>query len=97
MKRLGRGALDRPVHPLDLAVGPGMEGVSQAMLDTVPLVERIERIRQVSLGAWLLGALDAAVGQNRVDAIRQGFQGGLQEVGGGLAGACVYSRHGRTC
>jgi len=76
VKRLGRGLLDRPVHPLDLAVGPGLEGFGQAMLDAVPLAERIERMRPVRLGAWLFGELDAVVGQDRVDAIRQGLQGG---------------------
>ena len=27
MKGLGGGLLDRPVHALDLAIGPGMEGL----------------------------------------------------------------------
>ena len=59
VKCLGRGVLDRPVHPLDLSVGPGMEGPGQAMLDAVPLAERTERMRSVR---WLLGELDAVVG-----------------------------------
>ncbi|WP_425278181.1 hypothetical protein [Azotobacter salinestris] len=58
MKRLGRGLLDRPVYPLDLAVGPGLEGFGQAMFDTVPLAERIERMCPVSLGSGLFGELE---------------------------------------
>jgi len=39
---LDGGFLDGPVHSFDLAVGPGMIGLGQAMLDTVTLTGAIE-------------------------------------------------------
>lgn len=91
VKRLGRGLLDRPVHPLDLAVGPRMEGFGQAMFDTVPLAERIERMRPVSLGAWLLGELDAVVGQNLWTRYGKAFRVDCRKSTAVLRVACVHS------
>src|SRR5690606_1864927 len=86
MKRLGCGVLDGPVHALNLAVGPGMEGLGQAMLNAVLVTKHIEGMLPVGLGSGLLGELDTVVGQDRMDVIWQGFQGALQEVDGGLSG-----------
>ena len=36
IEALDGGFLDRPVHPLDLAIGPGMLCLGCAMLDVVP-------------------------------------------------------------
>ncbi len=37
--------LDRPIHPLDLAVGPRMVGFGQPMLDRVGLADHVEAHR----------------------------------------------------
>lgn len=56
------------------------------MLDAVLVTKHIERMLPVSPGSGLLSELDTVVGQDRMNVIRQGFQGALQEVDGGLSG-----------
>lgn len=34
--------LDRPAYPINLAVGPGVEALAQAMLDAVPVAEPVK-------------------------------------------------------
>jgi hypothetical protein len=41
------GLLDRPVHPFDLAVGPGMLDPGQAMLDPIFTAAHVEHVRHV--------------------------------------------------
>ena len=43
--------LDRPVHPLDLPIGPGMIGFCQPMFDPVFPTDAIERM-SAELGGW---------------------------------------------
>ena len=43
--------LDRPVHPLDLPIGPGVVGLGQAMFDPVFPTDAIERM-PTELGGW---------------------------------------------
>ena len=50
MVALDGGFLDRPVHPFDLSVGPGMLDLGQAMLDPIFLASHIEHMRHVSCG-----------------------------------------------
>ncbi|MNG04948.1 hypothetical protein D3C84_881160 [compost metagenome] len=41
---LDRGFFDRPVHALDLAIGPGGVGLSQTMLDAVLVADTIKNV-----------------------------------------------------
>lgn len=66
------GVLDCPVHPLDLAVGPGMVGLGEAVLDPVRLADRVETHLPGIDGVpvpGLLSELDAVIGQDRVDPV----------------------------
>ena len=45
---LDRGVLDRSVHPLDLAVGPGVVLLGQAMLDAIFFADLIEAVNTVA-------------------------------------------------
>lgn len=83
-----RGVLDRAVHPFDLAVGPGVIGLRQPMLDPVYVADHVKthgsRIECVPVSR-LFGELDAIIGQDRVDVIRQGFEQVLKELPRSLA------------
>ncbi len=69
--------LDRPVHPLDLAVSPRMVGLGQAVLDPVGPTDHVKAhwpgIDCVAVPG-LFGELDAIVGENGVDLIGHGFK-----------------------
>ncbi|MDA9535300.1 hypothetical protein ACM41_03085 [Bradyrhizobium sp. CCBAU 21362] len=63
--------LDRAVHALDLAIGPGMLDPGQPMFDPVILASHIEHMRHVSCRravriAGREGELDPIVGEHRV-------------------------------
>ena len=56
--------LDCPVHPLDLAVGPGMPDLGEPVLDAVFAAAHVEHVGDVPGGrpvgvAWREGELDA--------------------------------------
>ena len=75
--------LDGAVHPLDLSVSPGMVGFGKPVLDIVRFADHVEAHMARPSGvavAWLVGELDAIVGQDRVDAVRNGFEQVLQEL-----------------
>ena len=79
--------LDRAVHSLDLAVGPRVVGLCEAMFDPVGLTDHVEthgpRINGVAVPR-LLGELNAVVGENGVDLIGHCFEHVLQELPGRL-------------
>ena len=86
------GFLQRPVHPLDLAVGPRVIGLGEAVLDAVFETDAVELVDPVAgggAGAMLrhVAELHAVVGQNRVDLVGHGLDHGLQEVSGDLDGS----------
>ena len=67
--------LDRPVHALDLTVGPRVLDLGQPMFDPVLPAAHVEYVRHVSRRrairvAWREGELNAIVGENRVDLVR---------------------------
>ena len=76
--------LDRAVHALDLAIGPGMLDLGQPMFDPVFLASHIEHMRHVScrravrIARWE-GELDPIVGKNRVDLIGDSRDQSLEE------------------
>ena len=85
---LDRGVLDRAVHPFDLAVGPGVIGFRQPVLDPVCVADHVKahgsRIDCVPVSR-LLGELYAIIGQDGVDVIGHGFEQVLKELPRGLA------------
>src|SRR6202171_186962 len=71
------GVLDGSVHALGLAVGPGMVGLGQAMLDAVGGAGTVEDMRAevTPAGAlsvfWQVGEGHAVVGQQGVYGVRE--------------------------
>lgn len=89
------GFLDRPVHPFDLAVGPGMPDLGEPVLDAILTTTHIEHVRDVAGGgaigvAWREGKLDAVVGQHGVGLVGYGFDQGDQEGGGGSSAGLLH-------
>lgn len=85
--------LDRAVHPLDLAVGPGMVRLGEAMLDVVGLADHVEAHLPREGGvpvAGLICELDAVVGEDRVDPVGNGFEQMLQELPCRLPVSLIY-------
>lgn len=68
------GFLNGPVHPFDLAVGPGVLHLGEAVLDAVLTAAHVEHVGHVA-GGRAVGVtrrereLDAVVGQDRVDPV----------------------------
>ena len=75
MERPGRCLPDGAVHPFHLSVGPGVEGLCQAMLNAVAVVtDDIEDMRLISFCSGLLRELYPVICQYRMGAVRQGLQ-----------------------
>lgn len=86
--------LDRPVHPLDLAVGPGVLGLSGSVIDVVSGACQFEGMgtEAFAVGDSLLdqrycrsttargGKMDAIVGQYGVDLVGHGLDQAEQKV-----------------
>ena len=66
---LDRRVLDRSVHPLDLAVCPGVIDFGQPVFDFVFIADTLEDVPEGVFLPGLIGELDAVVGQNRVDPV----------------------------
>jgi hypothetical protein len=94
VEALDRRVLDGSVHPLDLAVGPWMIDLGEAVLDAVFLASHGEHVGHVA-GRWAVGVtrreagLDAVVGQDRVDAVGHGGNKGFEEGRGCDAGGAL--------
>ena len=95
---LDGGVLDGAVHSLDLAVGPGMLGLGQPMIDVVwaqayskACAGRARPRRSALMSGGpihvrrRIGEVDAVVGEHGVDLVGHGFDQASQEVGGGRA------------
>lgn len=66
---LDRRVLDRAVHPLDLAIGPGMVHLGQPVLDVVLGTDAAEDVCE-GIGILLaVGELNAVIRQDDVDAV----------------------------
>ena len=74
--------LDRAVHSLDLAIGPRMIWLGQAVLNSICLADHVEphlpRICSVPV-AGLFGELDTIVSEDRMDAIRDSLEQMFEE------------------
>ena len=82
-----RRFLDGTVHSLDLAIGPRVVWLREAVLDTVGLANHVEAHGPGRDGVavpGLLGELNAVVGENGVDLIGHCFKHVLQELPGRL-------------
>ncbi len=78
------GLLDRPVHPFDLAVGPGMSNFSEPVLDIIFRAPQVEHVRHDGCGRAIgvsrrEGELDPIVGQHCVDFVWHRFDQRDQE------------------
>lgn len=89
--------LDGSVHPLDLAIGPGVFRVGRAMIDIAARAGELERVRpeEFAIGdrlsdQWHCRAtgtecveVGAIVGEHRMDLVRNRSDQAMQEVTGG--------------
>ena len=80
--------LDRAVHALDLAIGPGMLDLGQPMFDAILLAAHIEHMCYVSCRRAVRVArreseLDPIVGENRVDLVGDSRDQSFEEGRGG--------------
>ncbi len=77
--------LDGAVHPLGLAVGPGMTGLGKAVLDAVCQADAIKDMGAQMAPCWALAVLGqvgeghAVVGEDFVDLVWEGRDDVLQE------------------
>lgn len=85
---LNRGLFDGAVHALDLAVGPGMIGFRETVVDAMQQTDPIEWMA-AKAGCWSLSILwkiselDAVVGEHGMNPIRNSRDQRLQEGCGG--------------
>lgn len=83
MKPFDRRALDGAVHAPNQTAGPRVVGLGQAVLDPVGFADHVEAhlpgIGCVSVPG-LIGALEALIGQDRVDLSGNDLQQMLQEL-----------------
>jgi len=87
MVALDRCFPDRPVHPFDLPVSPGMSDLGEPLIDPVFVAPHVEHVGHISgwgavSGAWREGKLDTVIGQLRVYFIGHSFDQGDQESAG---------------
>jgi len=84
---LHRCVLDGAVHPLGLAVCPGMVGFGEPMLDAVLIADTIEDVNPPACGrtgavSRRVGKLDAIVGQHDPYLVGKGLDDAAQESRG---------------
>lgn len=95
MEGFGRCFLDRPGHSFGPAVGPGMIGFGEAMLDAVALAGAPEDVADPGLRHPLLAIdeMDAIVGQDGLDLVGYGPDQNLEECGSGQLGGFAVDAH----
>lgn len=77
-----RRFLDRPVHALDLAVGPGVVHFSQPVVDLMFTADAVEDVFECKCILLAIGELDAVVRQDRVDLVGHSRDKIAQELSG---------------
>ena len=81
MEAINGGFFDGAIHTFDLSVGPGMPGLGEAMIDSMPKTDPVEGVSaETSRGAFAIfgqiGELDPVVGEHGMNAIGNGcYQG----------------------
>lgn len=63
VEALDGGVLDGPIHPLDLAVRPGMVDLCEPVLDAMFVADAVEDVLKGMPVAGPVGELNAVVGQ----------------------------------
>lgn len=82
--------LDCAVYPLDLAVGPRVLDLGQAVLNAALVTDPVEDMVEGIYVVGVIGELDTVVGQHRMDRIGHSLDQVAQELGGDhLAGLCM--------
>ena len=71
VKALDGRILDRPVHPFDLPVGPGMLHLGETMLNAVCFADPVEDVMEGISVTSSIGELNAIVGEHRIDGVGQ--------------------------
>ena len=69
MEPFDGGILNRPVHPLDLTVGPWVLHLCQAVFNAVSSADPVKDVLDLMEIARPVSELDAIVGQNGMDGI----------------------------
>ena len=82
--------LQRSLHALDLAVGPGMIEFGEPVLDAIALAGSIEDIlppqrRPFCAVLGQLGELDTIAGEHNMNFVGNGFGKGFEEILGRLS------------
>lgn len=95
------GVFECAVHAFDLSVGPRVVGFGQTVFDAVMPAGAVKGMPAQAGGNALavlgkIGELDAAIGKHGMDAVRNGLNQGVEELGGGLGvGPLEKSGHGK--
>jgi hypothetical protein len=66
------GLFEGAIHPFYLAIGPGMVGCGQPMVNTMLMTDTIKDMVQGIDIAHPIGKLDAVIGEQRVDLVGHG-------------------------
>ena len=88
---LDGGFPDRAVHPFDLAVGPGVVHLDQAVPDAVLGAGDPEGVAEGIIVLLAIGELNAVVGEDGVDAVGQRTGDLAQERGASILPAVSTS------
>lgn len=82
MEALDGCFFDRPVHPFNLIIGPRMVGFCQKVFNPVGFADHVEahgtRPRRIAI-AGLFSELDAVIGQNGMNPVRDHTQEVFEE------------------
>ena len=73
MEAFDSGVLDCPVHPLDLAIRPGVFDLREPVLDLMLAANAVEDVLEGVKVAFVIGELDAVVRQDGVDLVGEGL------------------------
>ena len=83
MEAFDSGVLDCPVHPLDLAIRPGVFDLGEPVLDLMLAANAAEDVLEGVKVAFVIGELNAVVGQHNIDGVRHGCNQVAQERSSG--------------
>lgn len=84
------GFFERAVHAFHLAIGPGMVGFGQPMVDARLLADAVKDVEECVLIALPVRELNAVIGQHGVDLVGHGADQVTQDLCGyGLVGVCM--------
>ena len=99
MVPLDGSVLDGAVHPLHLAVGPRMVRLVEPMFDAALTADLIEAVDPIACCPAItivgkVSELDAVIGEDHMEPVRNGFDQGFQE-GHGRGAVCLLVQLGK--